>query len=418
MSNEDNNKIVDRAQYWNPKYIWYNGFFYFFQGVYLMASQLYIFFMTQTHWKLGTLQIALFGTITGLPLFLKMFTGLLSDRVPWGKWGRRKPYIMMGTLLYIPAFLVFAFMRELNIIWIIAAILQAWLWVLVDGALDALACDVTPEEKMGTMNGLSGAGRCLGMVVGALFPIITSNIMGLDLDNNVGDWAQIIMIIGFFAFIMTLFGLLIKEPPVTKKDLIPLGKLFKGSFSKAQWLGFIFIFTLVACGGVTGALKASLRTFYDLNTAETAFFTLSYYSAGIGGSILAGKLLDKMGPKKGILITLILFWMSTIPWMFVNSESHIFVIYGVTAVIGLFDAMVFVCSSRTAMKLSNPELGGFMYSTFMSFHNLGGNIGLVTITAIAEALSLPYPFAWYLAIPYTIFAILLLPRMDSEERKF
>ena len=398
----------DKSQFWNPKYPIYNGLFYFFQGFYLAAAQIYILYKTTGEWNLDPSFVSILNMLIGIPLYLKMFTGLLSDRVPWGKWGRRKPYLMMGAFLYIPAFVIFSFTTDFNFLWIIAAILQAWLWVLVDGALDALACDVTPDEHMGIMNGVAGAGRCFGMVAGALLPIIASNVFGISL-NDAAGWSQVILFVGLCAILMTISGVLIKEPPITREELIPIKILFKKSFSKEQWWGFIFILALVGCGGATNALKNNLIPGLGLSVEELSFFTIAYYSAGIPGSIMAGKLSDKLGHKRTIYISLMLFWVMLTPWILITSGTPLPIILLATFIIGAFDSMVFVCSARTAMALTNPELGGFMYSTYMSFHNFGGAIGFFVIGRFYPFFG--YPIAWFFAIPFSILAVMLLPKI-------
>ena len=50
--------------------------------------------------------IGIVGGITLLPFILKIFIGLLSDRVNLFKQGHRKPYIIIGLLLQTLAFVV------------------------------------------------------------------------------------------------------------------------------------------------------------------------------------------------------------------------------------------------------------------------------------------------------------------------
>ena len=87
-------------------YFYVELLFYVLQGIYVAGLQVYIVYYTTNVFKLDYAAIATVTALSGLPTYLKMFTGLLSDRVPVGKFGRRKPYLIMGGVLFIPAFIV------------------------------------------------------------------------------------------------------------------------------------------------------------------------------------------------------------------------------------------------------------------------------------------------------------------------
>ena len=61
-----------------------------------------------------------------------MFGGLWSDRVPVGRWGRRKPYIYLGGLLFIPGYLLLIEIQAFGIAWVAAILLFVIAWLLAD----------------------------------------------------------------------------------------------------------------------------------------------------------------------------------------------------------------------------------------------------------------------------------------------
>ena len=86
-------------------YFYVELLFYFLQGIYVAGLQVYITYYMTHVFKLDYATIATVASLAALPTYLKMFTGLLSDRVYVGKFGRRKPYLIMGGILFIPAFI-------------------------------------------------------------------------------------------------------------------------------------------------------------------------------------------------------------------------------------------------------------------------------------------------------------------------
>ena len=104
--------VLDKKQEsWKEYYPTLEGLFYFFQGIFYTGFQVGIGIKMVNIWGFDVAQSAAVMMIISIPVFLKMFTGLLSDRVPWGKLGRRKPYLLLGGILYIPSFVGIALME-------------------------------------------------------------------------------------------------------------------------------------------------------------------------------------------------------------------------------------------------------------------------------------------------------------------
>ncbi len=126
-----------KVQNWKKSYFWIQALFYFLQGVFLAGISQYGNFRL-AEWAIPLAQQATFTAVTGIPAFLKLFFGLLTDRVVIGKWGRRKPYIVLGLVLSIPAY-IFYLTTDGYMGLFIAQTLAFVAWAIVDtttGCLD------------------------------------------------------------------------------------------------------------------------------------------------------------------------------------------------------------------------------------------------------------------------------------------
>jgi MFS family permease len=118
-------------------------------------------------------------------LITNPFFGLLSDRTP-GRLGRRRPYILGGTLLNVVGLAVMAFAPLLFITGGNGNAFPPSLIVLMLGLMltqfsnnaaaapfHALLPDMVPEGQRGLASGIMGLAYWLGTICGALFPALT-----------------------------------------------------------------------------------------------------------------------------------------------------------------------------------------------------------------------------------------------------
>jgi len=104
------------------------------------------------------------------PLF-----GMLSDRTA-SRWGRRRPYIVAGTLLNIVG--LFLMMAAPNIITLMLALCLTQLANNAAAApFHAYLPDLVNEEQRGTAAGIMGLAQIVGIILGAL---ITSQFLSID----------------------------------------------------------------------------------------------------------------------------------------------------------------------------------------------------------------------------------------------
>lgn len=139
---------------------------YFAQGaVFSYYTALNALYMRS--FDLSMSKIGILGGLAMIPFVLKIFLGMLSDRVNLLGLGHRKPYILIGLTLQTLTLLVIPLIQPAQRygLFLLAALLLMGGMALYDTCTDGLALDSTPPEEQGTIQGLMVGARALGMVL-------------------------------------------------------------------------------------------------------------------------------------------------------------------------------------------------------------------------------------------------------------
>lgn len=122
-----------------------------------------------------------------------LITGTLSDRSRW-KMGRRRPYIIAGTLLSVPPLLWMAHVNTIAMLILDFCLVQLWTNVATS-PYQAMMPDMVPKEHQGTASAYMGMSSLLGQLGGLI-------CCGLLIERPGGLW--IIMITLSVLMIVTM----------------------------------------------------------------------------------------------------------------------------------------------------------------------------------------------------------------------
>ena len=177
--------------------------------------------------ELSFSQIGIAGGIVLIPFILKIFIGLLSDKVNLFNKGHRRPYIVIGLALQIIAFLVIPAVNPGTQfgVYLAMMIFAALGMSTYDTASDGFSIDTTPEEDRGLVQGLMVGGRALSSVLAAL-------VMGTL--SNQGQWNTIFYMIAVVSFIVLVYTFFVPEDVIRKVDK----HVYQGCFQSFPELGF------------------------------------------------------------------------------------------------------------------------------------------------------------------------------------
>ncbi len=129
--------------------------------------------------------IASMGSIIMIPFIMKLFFGLISDKVEIGKLGRRKPWIIgpatfAGIIWMVTPSLLFSDPQSAFTIFTITGFFVMLGTAMADTAMDGFIMDVCPKEKLGRVTGAVWGFRSMGIIAGGLVVLLIISIIPVE----------------------------------------------------------------------------------------------------------------------------------------------------------------------------------------------------------------------------------------------
>lgn len=249
----------------------------------------------------GTDSVLAFGIISGIAgafaLIVYPLTGALSDRTT-SRFGRRRPWMLAGTLVFAIALILLGLQRTLvgiGIFWSLALIG----FCMASAAVTATISDQVPVGQRGFVSGWVSAPQAMGTVLGLAL------VLGLTLGILVGYTVVAILLIALVA----PFVFFVPDEVLPKMLRSPLSLV---GLVKGFWINPIahpdFGWTLlgrilVNIGNALGTTLLLYFLIYGLKRPDTAqddllLLTVIYLVFFIAAALLLGKLSDKIGRRK------------------------------------------------------------------------------------------------------------------------
>jgi len=148
--------------------------------------------------------IGIVGASIMVPFILKIFIGLLSDRVSLFKQGHRKPYIILGLILQAAAFLLLSVYKPDSQfgLYVMAMVLVCLGMSTYDTTTDGLSIDTTSEKDRGLVQGIMVGARALAVILTAT---IMSQFVGA------GNWNAVFYICSGLCLLALVFAFIVEE---------------------------------------------------------------------------------------------------------------------------------------------------------------------------------------------------------------
>ncbi|MBD3408293.1 MAG: MFS transporter [Candidatus Lokiarchaeota archaeon] len=382
---------------WKNRYIIIQSMFYLAQGV-AMGALFYIPSLLRNR-GLNDFESIIIQSVIGLPWILKIIFGIMSDNVSIGNYGRRKPYIILAGFVGIIGFATLPIHPVFGPLMVASGFLASIGTSMSDGVLDALAVDVTPPEKRGTMQGTAWGSRAIGLGISSLFVGIFSAL---------NDWFIAFAIPGSVFGLACFMVILIKEP--ISPDLTGISRNLLKSVFKKKKIQICTLFQIVAGAGIS--ISLIIQTYlesglgYDLDIVGFVLFI--FLTGMFFGSMFFGYLGDKLSSEITLPTSTLMNIALIIVVLFINTSDILFVsvfffLFGISS--GAYQTS----QLRISMDYSPSILGGTMFNFYNSMANVGQLvIGSVLIAYVGEVIFQGnLQFGWQVASVFLFLSILI-----------
>ncbi|MEX3019237.1 multidrug efflux MFS transporter MdtG [Kluyvera sp. STS39-E] len=249
---------------------------------------------------------------------------------------------------------------------------------------NALIATQIPRHKSGWALGTLSTGAVSGALLGPL--------AGGFLADNYGLRPVFFMTAAvlFLCFILTLFFIREQFTPVSKKEMLHVKEVF-GSLKNRELVLSLFVTTLiiqVATGSIAPILTLYVRDLAG-NISNIAFISGMIASVpGVAALLCAprlGKLGDRIGPEKILIVALIVSVLLLIPMSFVQTPWQLGVL---RFLLGAADGALLPAVQTLLVYNSSNQIAGRIFSYNQSFRDIGN----VTGPLIGAAVSASYGF--------------------------
>jgi len=342
-------------------------------------------------------QIGILAGLSLAPFVIKIFLGMLSDRVNLLGWGHRKPYIVIGLLIQAAILALVPAIDPGRQFWLyaLAALSMMMGMALYDTCTDGLALDTTLAEEEGTIQGIMVGGRALGVV-------IISGIIGLVAQN--GSWAMVFWLLAVLTLLPIFFVLQVHE---TQR---PAGQKFEwrafGAFTYAPiiTLGLLGALYSLVINAASQILNPFLQAEYHIDLPTAGLFTTVWGVGVVLGGLSGGRLTDRIGQKRSVQLAALVAMFSIAALALISGPLlawPLVALFGLA--FGYYETVYFAIS----MQSTDPRIAASMFSILMAIANVGTGIGLALSGALVDTISYRPTFALIAAL--NLLALPLLP---------
>lgn len=359
-------------------------------------------------------------------LFLLPLFGALSDKTNT-KFGRRTPYIFIGTIC---AVLVFIFLPLIDTLWlfILALLLVLLSMSIFRSPAVALMPDVTCKpyrsKANAVINLMGTAGGMIVLVFGTIFK--TSEEHKTDFFPYILATAGL-MLLGLIVFLLT-----VREKKWAAEMIEDAEKYFPdkeeeeretvgGKLTKSQVVSLVLILASVALWYMGYNAVTSKYSLYATNVLghDYNLTMMIAQGAAIVAYIPVGLLASKMGRKKTVLIGVALLFTAFLTAAFMRKGSSPIIMYTLFALAGIGWATINVNSFPMVVELAkSSDTGrytGFYYTASMAAQTLTPVLSGVIMDAAGNML----PLFFYAAamVGGSFLTMLFVRHGDSKPEK-
>ena len=339
------------------------------------------------------------GIISGIaltPFVLKIFLGMLSDKVNFLGLGFRKPYIILGLLIQSIGLLIVSLINpgKQFVLYGVLAFLVMTGMALFDTTTDGLALDTTPKDEAGTIQGFMVGGRAMGVVV-------VSSVIGV-LAQQV-SWLAAFVLLAVISMV-PLFLVLgygeAKRTAETEFQWSAFSAFKKWPIIALGLMGALYSLVINAANEIVNPF---LQSEFGISIMLAGFYTTVWGIGVVVGGISGGKLTDRLGKKRSVEIAAVISLLSILALAFTSSPMLAWLLvflFGLA--FGFYETVYFAIS----MEKSDLRIAASMFAILMAVANIGTGIGLPIGGLLADGVGFRFTFAIIAALNLLVLPLL------------
>ena len=384
------------------------GSLYFTQGTILgyFASLNALYLQSR---GLTLTDIGIFGAIALIPFVIKIFLGMLSDKVNLFGKGHRIPYIYIGLAVQFLLLIFVPFVNPKQYYWgfvAMAFFLQLGM-ALYDTCTDGLALDTAPEEEHGRIQAWMVGGRAVGTVVAA-------SAVGILADKV--SWQAVFWSLAALTLLPALFLIGVKEPEKDTEARFDWSafKAFKRWQVNAVGIAGLLVFLVIV--GANQLVNPFLVETFKISLTQAGMITSLWGIGIVIGSFIGSGLIKKVGDRIAtyimlamVAISLVLVATLTSTQLGLNLAVALVVLYGVAY--GTAQTITFAL----CMGVTDTRIAASMFAILMAFTNVGQGIGLAMGGKLSDLAGFQWTFIAFAAV--CILVLPFLPAMFGKRNQ-
>ncbi len=380
------------------------GLLYFAQGTVLsyFTALNAIYFLSK---GLTMGDVGIFASIALIPFVIKIFLGMLSDKVNLFGMGYRKPYIVIGLVIQALCLIVAPFIDPAGAYWgfvALAFVLQMAM-ALYDTCTDGLALDTIPEEEHGVIQSYMVGGRALGVV-------ITASIVGLLAEHV--SWLAVFWLLAGFTLLPLPMVLRLREAarPVERKFDWGAFRAFKHKHVLAlAGLGFVIFFIIA---GANQMVNPFLETEFGIALSTAGLMTTIWGIGAVLGGAAGGAFIKRLGNRNAVLTALGVTFVAVLA---LALTPNTLLAWPVVAVFGLAYGVCQTLYYALSMNYTDPRIAASMFSILMAVTNVAQGVGMAVGGGLTDAIGFRWTFAIIAMV--NVLALPLLPVVFKRSRE-
>ena len=359
-------------------------------------------------------------------LFLLPLFGALSDKTNT-KFGRRTPYIFIGTIC---AVLVFIFLPLIDTLWLF--ILMLLLVLLSMSIFRSPAVALMPDVTCKPYRSKANAVINLMGTAGGMIVLVFGTIFKTSEEHKTDFFPYILATAGLMLLGLIVFLLTVREKKWAAEMIEDAEKYFPdkeeeeretvgGKLTKSQVVSLVLILASVALWYMGYNAVTSKYSLYATNVLghDYNLTMMIAQGAAIVAYIPVGLLASKMGRKKTVLIGVALLFTAFLTAAFMRKGSSPIIMYTLFALAGIGWATINVNSFPMVVELAkSSDTGrytGFYYTASMAAQTLTPVLSGVIMDAAGNML----PLFFYAAamVGGSFLTMLFVRHGDSKPEK-